>query len=114
PCTAWPLACLPEECDQGLERGHLIRRRALIRPGAALAIHPTRLEPYPLGRDDLPRRVPHMEHLPRRERVMAHNRPKEPILRIPFVHPQTLRGKAPVEGILAHVLPHHRLIRITG
>ncbi len=45
---------------------------------------------------------------------MAHDRPKETILRIPFVHPQALRDKAPVEGILAHVLPHHRLIRITG
>jgi hypothetical protein len=85
-----------------------------MRPGAATTIHPTRLEPHPLSRDDLPRRVPHMEYLTRCARVIAHDRLKETILRIPFVHPQTLRDKAPVERILEHVRPHHRLIRITG
>jgi hypothetical protein len=77
-------------------------------------IHPARLQPQSLGRDDLSRRIADMEYLTRRERVMACDRRKETILRIPFVHPQALRGKAPVEGLLAHVLPHHRLIRITG
>ena len=55
-----------------------------MRPGAARAIHPTRLEPYPLGRDNLRRRIAYVEHLLRCERVMAHDRRKEPILRIPF------------------------------
>src|SRR5438874_7625538 len=85
-----------------------------MRPGSTTTLYPTRLETKPLGRNDLPRRVSHMEHLTRRKRVMAHDRPKEPILCVPFVHPQTLRGKVHVERILAHVVPHHRLIRITG
>ena len=57
-----------------------------MRPGTASAIHPTRLQPQPLGRDDLRGRIAHMEHLTRRERVMAHDCAKEPILRVSFVH----------------------------
>jgi hypothetical protein len=55
-----------------------------------------------------------MEHLTRRYGVMAHNHLKKPILRLPFVHLQALRDNAHVKRLLAHVLPQHRLIRITG
>ena len=59
-----------------------------MRPGAATAIHPTRLETHPLGRNDLRWRIAHMEYLTRCDLVMAYDRPKETVLRVPFVHLQ--------------------------